>query len=96
MQYECVSCINRFMNGCCNLVGGLKGIIDIFDGNFGYFWVLTASNGDTFWLSFDRYCLLVGPKAKLIGTESDIPTLFGYSGVGYSKLGNSLVGFCLF
>ena len=60
------------------------------------FWVLTASNGDTCWLSFDRYCLLVGSKAKLIGIESDHSTLVGYRDVRYSKLGNSLVGFCSF
>ena len=60
------------------------------------FWVLTASNGDTFWLSFGRYCLPVGPKAKLIGIESDHSTLVGYRDVRYSKLGISLVRFSCF
>ena len=60
------------------------------------FGVLTATNGDTFWLSFDRYYLLVGPEAKLMGIESDHSTLVGYRDVRYGKLGVSLVRFCSF
>ena len=55
------------------------------------FWVLTASNGDTLCLSFDRYCLPVGPKAQLLGIESAHSMLARSRDVRYGKLGNYMV-----
>ena len=73
-----------------------RGEVTPFVVTYVIFGVMTSSKGHTCWLSFNRYCLLVGPKAKLVDIESAYFALIGSRDVRYGQLGSSRVEFCSF
>jgi hypothetical protein len=86
----------RPVDGRWDWVGDLEGRSNSFCGNLGYFLGLTISKVHTCWLFFDHYCLLIGPKAKLLGIQSTYFALAGSREMFYGRMGSTRVGFCSF
>ena len=73
-------------------MGVSEGRSDSFCGNLGHFLGFDSLKV----LSFDRYCLHVGPRAKLLDIESAYFAFVGSRDMRCGQMGSSRVRFCSF